>query len=105
MSRLRILVVEDDEDIRTTLHDRLQKIGFDVITENSGHLVLSRIELEISRSPIHGVLLDLHLPIVDGITVLRELRHHHPQIPVIVMSAQTTQKNSSRLEGWVPAAI
>ena len=83
----RILVVEDDWDIRLALRDRLQSMGFDVVTEDNGQSALSRITLEAPRSLIHGVLLDLHLPIVDGITVLRELRDRHPQIPVIVMSA------------------
>ena len=83
----RILVVEDDWDIRLALRDRLQSMGFDVVTEDNGQSALSRITLEAPQSLIHGVLLDLHLPIVDGITVLRELRDRHPQIPVIVMSA------------------
>ena len=83
----RILVVEDDWDIRLALRDRLQSMGFDVVTEDNGQSALSRITLEAPRSLIHGVLLDLHLPIVDGMTVLRELRDRHPQIPVIVMSA------------------
>ena len=101
----RILVVEDDWDIRLALRDRLQSMGFDVVTEDNGQSALSRITLEAPRSLIHGVLLDLHLPIVDGITVLRELRDRHPQIPVIVMSATTIRHNSLTLESWVPAAI
>lgn len=83
----RILVVEDDEDIRIALRDRLQSMGFDVVTESDGHSALSRIALEAPQSLIHGVLLDLHIPVVDGITVLRELRDRHPRIPIIVMSA------------------
>lgn len=83
----RILLVEDDEDIRLALRDRLDSMGFEVVSEDNGHSALSRIALEAPRSRIHGVLLDLHMPIVDGMTVLRELRDRHPQIPVIVMSA------------------
>jgi len=83
----RILVVEDDMDIRIALGDRLKSMGFDVVTEDNGHSALSRIVLEVPRSLIHGVLLDLHIPVVDGITVLRQIRDRHPQIPIIVMSA------------------
>ena len=79
--------MEDDWDIRLALRDRLESMGFDVVTEDNGHSALSRIALEAPQSLIHGVLLDLHLPMVDGMTVLRELRKHHPQIPIIVMSA------------------
>lgn len=83
----RILLVEDDEDIRLALNDRLESMGFQVVTEDNGQSALSRIALEAPQSLIHGVLLDLHLPIVDGMTVLREICDRHPQIPVIVMSA------------------
>ena len=83
----RILVVEDDEDIRIALGDRLTSMGFDVVMEDNGHSALSRVALEAPHSLIHGVLLDLHLPIVDGITVLRNIRDRHPTIPIIVMSA------------------
>jgi len=83
----RILLVEDDWDIRLALRDRLESMGFDVVTEDNGHSALSRIALEAPKSLIDGVLLDLHLPNVDGMTVLRELQSRHPQIPIIVMSA------------------
>ncbi len=83
----RILLVEDDWDIRLALRDRLESMGFDVVTEDNGYSALSRIVLEAPQSLIHGVLLDLQLPIIDGMTVLRELHDRHPQIPIIVMSA------------------
>ncbi len=83
----RILVVDDDDDIRIALRDRLVSMGFDVLTENNGHSALSRIALEAPRSPIQGVLLDLQMPVFDGIAVLRELHECHREIPVIVMSA------------------
>ena len=83
----RILVVEDDGDMRIVLQDRLLSMGFDVLTESNGHLALSRIALEAHQSPIQGVLLDLEMPVLSGITLLRELRDRHPEIAVIAMSA------------------
>ena len=85
----RILVVDDDEDTCMALRDRLLSMGFDVVTENNGHSALSRIALEARRAPIQGLLLDLQMPLLDGIAVLRELQERYSAIPIIMMSATT----------------
>jgi CheY-like chemotaxis protein len=85
----RILVVDDDEDTLMALRDRLLSMGFDVVIENNGHSALSRIALEARRAPIQGLLLDLQMPVLDGIAVLRELQQRYRAIPVILMSATT----------------
>jgi DNA-binding NtrC family response regulator len=82
-----ILLVAGDADLRLAFHDRLLSMGFDVVMENNGQSALSRISLEATRSPIQGVMLDVQFPGVDDITVLRELCHRHPEIPVIVLLA------------------
>ena len=87
----RILVVDDNEDTCTALRDRLLSMGFDVVTENNGHAALSRIALEARRAPIQGLLLDLQMPVLDGIAVLRELEERYSAIPTIVMSATTNR--------------
>lgn len=83
----KLLVVDDDKDTRMALLDRLLSMGFDVVTENNGHSALSRIALEARRAPIQGVLLDLEMPMFDGMAVLREVQARHREIPVIIMSA------------------
>ena len=94
----RILIVEDDDDIRNALGDRLKTMGFDVVTEDNGHSALSRIASEDSL--IHGVLLDLNIPIVDGMSVLRKIRDRHPQIPIIVMSATNDPAQFIEARKW-----
>ncbi len=83
----KILVVDDDEDTRMALRDRLVSMGYDVVTENNGHSALSRIALEARRVPVQGILLDLQMPMFDGMAVLRELQERHREIPIIIMSA------------------
>jgi CheY-like chemotaxis protein len=83
----KILVVDDDEDTRMALRDRLLSMGYDVVTENNGHSALSRIALEARRVPVQGILLDLQMPMFDGMAVLRELQERHREIPIIIMSA------------------
>ncbi|WHZ17100.1 MAG: hypothetical protein OJF52_003952 [Nitrospira sp.] len=83
----KLLIVDDDEDTHMVLRDRLLWMGFDVVTENNGHSALSRIALEALRVPIQGILLDLQMPMFDGMAVLREIQKYHREIPVIMMSA------------------
>lgn len=84
--RKRILVIDDDVDIRVLLWHRLEAMGFEVVTESNGHAGLSRIEREARLGSIDGVLLELDLPVLDGLAVLEDLQQRHPEIPVIVMS-------------------
>lgn len=79
----RILVVDDDDDVRVMLRDRLQAMGFVVVTAGDG-LVGMQI---VKSSWIDGILLDLDMPVMDGLSTLQELRRWHAHIPVIMMSA------------------
>lgn len=76
-----ILVVEDERDIRDVLRRYLQRAGFAVVTTGSGAEALRLL----ADSPPDLVLLDLGLPDVDGLEVLRAA---HPFVPVIVLTAR-----------------
>jgi two-component system response regulator FlrC len=80
------LVVDDVADHRIVLCHRLTVMGFDVIEEDNGASGLERIARESERQPFSGILLELHLSALSGMTVLQQLRERYPQIPVIVMS-------------------
>jgi DNA-binding response OmpR family regulator len=86
MSRQRVLIVEDEEDILNLLRFNLQNSGFDVITSGDG-----REALELARR--HGpdlVLLDIMLPGLDGFEVCRELKSDPKTrlTPVIMLTAR-----------------
>ena len=83
MMGVRILVVEDDVDIATVLGDRLQAMGHDVTTVGDGQAAVDALP---RVSP--GLLfLDIELPKLNGIQVLRHVRKELPDVPVIVMTA------------------
>lgn len=82
-SRKKILVVEDEEDVRTFLSMVLQDAGFLVDCAVNGHEALDKIEC--SRPDI--VLLDLMMPGLDGWGVLERLRLRPDPLRVIVLSA------------------
>ena len=85
--RQRILVIDDDFDIREMLRDRLNAKGFDVVTAGSGYHGLALIGDPASKGcQIDGILLNWKMPGLDG-TVLQKLQEQHAEIPVVVMTA------------------
>ncbi len=82
----RILIIDDQETVLIFLRDRLEKLGFVVSSALSGKEG-KRLLQEHSFS---GVLLDLEMPVMDGLAMLRELQKRSETIPVIIMSADPT---------------
>lgn len=82
----RILVIDGDDDVRGILHDRLSALGFDVTVESDGAAGLSRLAVDQHTNPFHGLLVELFLPDLDGLAVLREVRARFPAMPVVVMA-------------------
>ena len=86
MSKPKLLVVEDDDDILKLLSYHLRSGGFDVLTSQNG-----MEGLEMARSHLPDlVLLDLMLPGLDGFEVCKELKRDQKTtpIPVIMLTAR-----------------
>ncbi|MDA8020046.1 MAG: protein kinase [Thermoanaerobaculia bacterium] len=82
-----LLVVDDNPDNRDFLSRRLTKRGFDVRSVDSGEAALS----EVDRGGVDLVLLDIMMPVMDGLEVLRRLREDFDQakLPVIMVTAKS----------------
>src|SRR5262245_26000643 len=80
--RVRLLIVDDDEDLRHTLASRFQKQGMTVTPANT---VASALELAESRS-FDVALLDLNLPDGTGIQILEKLRTRQPEMEGILLT-------------------
>ena len=81
-----VLVVDDDEDIATILCDRLRVMGYETLSAQDGETALLLLEQELPGL----VFLDLVIPIVNGIDVLRRARKEWPDLPIVVMTAHGT---------------
>ena len=83
----RLLIIDDEPHICEGLRDRLEAMGYEAIVAHDGRTGLALLALEARCAPLNGVLLDVHMPVMDGIEVLRELCVRHPGVPVLMMSA------------------
>jgi CheY-like chemotaxis protein len=79
----RILVVDDDPDIRQVLLDRLNTYGYEVETATDGQEALDALR----RAEYDGMILDVRMPKVDGLEVLRRTRQRDPSLPIIIITA------------------
>jgi DNA-binding response OmpR family regulator len=80
---LRILIVEDDDSIRTALRWALEDEGYDVAEAASGEDAARMVGI----APPDMMIVDLMLGPMDGFAVIREVRHAH-DLPIVVVSAR-----------------
>ncbi len=81
-SRGTILLVDDDAQVRGVARAILTRNGYRVVEASSGPEGLARFDAE----RFVAVVLDVTMPVVDGRTVLRELRLRRPHVPVVLIS-------------------
>jgi len=89
-----LLVVEDDDTIRDTLHDALTLEGFQVTACGNGRDALrslQRSSAEEGGEPFALVVLDLMLPGMGGLDLCRQLRQSGDRTPILVVSARDSE--------------
>lgn len=79
----RILVVDDEEDIREFLADALEVAGHVVEEAGDGKAALSKL----ARRSFHVMMTDLNMPRMDGMALLQATRKEHPELEVILLTA------------------
>ncbi|MDA8084052.1 MAG: sigma-54 dependent transcriptional regulator [Nitrospiraceae bacterium] len=79
----RILIVDDDSDLRGVLRDVLEEEGFAVSEAKDGRAALKAF----SADRPDAVLLDLNMPVMDGFETMQELRKVDDTVPVIIVTA------------------
>lgn len=91
MTKERILVVDDEEDILELIRYNLDKEGFDVICAENGEKCL---ELAAAHSP-DLIVLDLMLPGIDGLDVCKKLKNdpETQMLPIIMLTAKSTESD------------
>ena len=88
---LRLLVVDDEQEVTQSLKEQLEFQGYVVQTADNGIAALEAVKTEIP----HLILLDLMLPTLDGYRVLKLLKSHQlwSRIPVFVITARADEED------------
>jgi len=94
-----VLVVDDDEDVRSSMADILRQAGYGVREAGSG---LEALDV-LSSGPVRALLLDLRMPRGDGYAVLEALENPPPV--VIVSAYQVDEDEQARLVPEVAAVL
>jgi nitrogen regulation protein NR(I) len=89
-SPAKILLVEDDSAIVTTLRRVLTDEGYEVMVENTGDSGLSRAKVD----SFDVVVTDLKLPGLNGLELVRELHIARPRLPILMMTAHGTTETA-----------
>ena len=81
--RKKVLLVDDEKDVLDLFRDLFVSRGYDVECASSG---IEALEF-ISKTRIDAVLLDVRMPIMDGIQTLASLRHKNPELAIVMFTA------------------
>jgi two-component system phosphate regulon response regulator PhoB len=94
LSSRRILIVDDDESVRSLLRMTLPEDGYQIDEATDGERALALVEERVPDL----VLLDWKMPGRHGSLVLDELKSRHPQLPVIVLTAEIAEHHRNLAE-------
>jgi DNA-binding NtrC family response regulator len=90
MEHLRLLFVDDEEELVSAVVERLELRGIDAVGVTSGDEALHRLREE--RFDV--VVIDVRMPGIGGIDVLRTVNRRHPEVKVILMTGHGSAEDS-----------
>lgn len=94
---VKLLIVDDEERIRRLLRMYLEREGYEIVEAENGQ---QAIDLALEHD-FHAILLDIMMPIKDGLEAMKEIREHQ-QTPIMLLTAKGEEAN--RVEGFESGA-
>ena len=94
MDRLKILVVDDEERMRTLVRDFLARRGFSVLEASDG---MEAVDICFEQKDIALIIMDVMMPRMDGWDAVREIRKYST-VPIIMLTAKSDE--SDELTGF-----
>ena len=90
--RQRVLVVDDEASIRDLLAKTLALAEYDVDTASDGAHALDRLREQ--RGNYDLMIADLRMPGMDGLSLIREVKHINPNLPIIIITGFSTESSA-----------
>ncbi len=100
MTKIKVLLVDDEPSFVETMVKRLHKRGLEMLTAFGGQEALALLD---SDDTIEVVILDIRMPGMDGMQTLKEIKGRHPLVEVIMLTAHGTVE--SGIEGMKQGAF
>ncbi len=82
----RVLVVDDEADIRKLVRMTLKKAGYDVIEAEDGEKAIAMINTGENRLMLDVIICDIRMPKVNGMEAIAYFRKEYPRVPLIVLT-------------------
>jgi two-component system chemotaxis response regulator CheY len=82
----RVLVVDDEPDIRKVVRMTLQKAGYEVLEAENGAKAIDMINTGENRLLLDVMVCDIRMPKVNGIEAITYFRQNYPRVPLIVLT-------------------
>ena len=85
----QVLVADDEETLRTLLKYNISKLGYDVLVATNG-----REAVDLMNEDVAACVLDLKMPVLDGLGALEQIKRAYPETPVVMISAHGQVKDA-----------
>ncbi|WP_419770471.1 MAG: response regulator [Candidatus Marinarcus sp.] len=95
LRELKLLFVEDEEDLINIIEDTLRKLNSNFLTARNGEEALAILE---KNSDIDAVITDINMPIMNGLEMIEQINKRGLKVPVVVMSAHTESEFIKKAE-------
>ena len=86
MGKGKILVVDDEANLRKAVHRTLTKAGYDVIEAEDGEKAIAIIHSEDNPLVLDVIICDVHMPNVGGMEAIAYFKSQFPSVPIIVLT-------------------
>jgi two-component system chemotaxis response regulator CheY len=93
----RILVVDDEAHIRTTVKMVLTKAGYDVVEAEDGEKGIHAIKSGDNPLMVDMILCDMQMPKIDGVGAIAHFLSQFPSVPIVVMTGHPDVQAATKL--------
>lgn len=82
----RVLIVDDEPDIRRVVRMTLQKAGYDVLEAENGERAIETINYGENRIMLDVLICDIRMPKINGVEAIAYFRRNYARVPIIVLT-------------------
>lgn len=93
---MKVLVIDDNDDIRWCLREQFKRKGFKVFEAQNGEEGLKALEAR----PFAFVLCDIQMPVLDGVGFLKRARELNQALPIFIMTAHSPNYTKQEVLGF-----